>query len=413
MTDDGARPAVHDPRPRVAAIVTAYYPRSHADVIVSKLLADYTHPAPRDREGYDFPRAVRSMTEAPLPTDDQGRLKPIRVRVVSLFTDQVPGNDISREWSERAGVPIFPTVRGALTLEGERLAVDGVLIVGEHGDYPYNERGQHLYPRRRLFEEVVSVFRESGRAVPVFVDKHLGYAWGDAKWMVDTAREMGFPLLAGSSVPTAPVSWRRPRLELPLGVRVHRALVAAHGPFEAYGFHALEGLQYMIEGRAGGESGVAAVQVLSGEAMWQGAAAGQWDSDLLEAALAVSERRVPGDPRQLARDPAVFLLQYRDGLRAAVCLLNGVTSQRAFAAEVTLPGESRSRVVAMRFGEQGQEPYAHFAWLCEKIQDLVCTNRAPQPVERTLLTTGVLDRVMESRWRGGVLLETPELAIRY
>jgi hypothetical protein len=381
-------------------------------VIVSKLLADYTHPAPRNPATYDVHRAVKSLTEAPLPTDAMGRLRPIRVRVVSLYTDQVPQNDVSREWSERAGVPIFPTVRDARTRGSDRLAVDGVLIVGEHGDYPHNERGQQMYPRRRLYEEAVNVFRESGRAVPVFVDKHLGYAWADAKWMVDTSREMGFPLMAGSSVPTGPVFWRRPPLELPLGTRVHRALVAAQPPFEAYGFHALEGLQCMVERRLGGETGVAAVQVQTGDAMWRAIDEGGW-AGLLEAALGVSERRVPGDPRTLAKEPAVFLIEYRDGLRAAVCLLGGVTNQRAFAADVALPGRVDAETVATRFGEQGPEPYGHFAWLCEKIQDMICTGRAVQPVERTLLTTGILDRVMESRWRGNVRLETPELAVRY
>src|SRR5437867_4051593 len=159
-----------DSRPRVAAICTAYYPRSHADVIVSKLLADYTHPAPRDLGQFDFHRTVRGLTEAPLPTDALGRLKQPRVKVVSLYTDQVPANDISREWSQRSGVPIYPTIREALTLGGDTLAVDGVLIVGEHGDYPTNERGQKEYPRRRLFEEVIAVMRESNRFVPIFND---------------------------------------------------------------------------------------------------------------------------------------------------------------------------------------------------------------------------------------------------
>jgi hypothetical protein len=230
--------------------------------------------------------------------------------------------------------------------------------------------------------------------------------------MVDTAATLGFPLMAGSSVPTAPVSWRRPRVQLPLGSQIHRALVAAHPPFEAYGFHALEGLQCIVERRLDGESGVAAVQALTGEAMWQAVDEGGW-GDLLDSALGASERRVPGDPRTLAKEPAIFLVDYRDGLRAAVCLLGGVTSQRAFAADVTLPGAAQPERFAFRFGESGGEPYAHFAWLNEAIQDMICTGRAVQPIERTLLTTGVLDRVMESRWRGGIRLEFPELAISY
>ena len=51
--------------------------------------------------------------------------------------------------------------------------MDAVLIIGEHGAYPYNEYGQHLYPRYRFFKEVTRVFREDGRAVPVFNDKSV------------------------------------------------------------------------------------------------------------------------------------------------------------------------------------------------------------------------------------------------
>lgn len=427
-------------RPRVAAIVTSYYPRSHADVIVSKLLADYTHPAPRDLERYDFHRAVQNLTEAPLPVNEVGRLRPPRVRVVSLYTDQVPENDISREWAARANIPIFPTVREALTLGSDRLAVDGILIIGEHGDYPTTERGQKEYPRRRLFAAAIEVVRESGRPVPIFNDKHLSYAWTDAKWMYDTARALGVPLLAGSSISTVPVSWRDPALEVPLGAPLHGALAVGHGPIESYGFHTLEVLQCMVERRAGGETGVAAVQALAGPDVWQAGEAGRWDRELLNAALATLEQPLTQDPRQLAARPAVFLVQYRDGLQAAVCLLDGVVREWLFAARMTFPYPDRSpdrtagqgqgldsgrpapqgsgaspvsQVVATRFRSHNQEPYGHFAYLAEKIQDLICTGREPHPVERTLLTTGVLDRAMESLWRGGARLETPELALRY
>src|SRR5687767_9720211 len=121
-------------RPRVAAIVTEYRPRSHADVIVSKLLADYTHPAPRPPVELDFNDTARQLLELPLPLDEHSRLKAPRVEVVSMFTDQVPANDISREWAEKYNVPIFPTIREALTLGGSTLDVDGVVLIGEHGD---------------------------------------------------------------------------------------------------------------------------------------------------------------------------------------------------------------------------------------------------------------------------------------
>jgi len=405
-------------RPRVAAIVTEYRPRSHADVIISKLLADYTHPAPRPPVELDFHSTARQLTETPLPVDDQGRLRQPRVEVVSLYTDQVPANDISREWASRAGIPIYSTIREALTLGGDSLAVDGVVIIGEHGDYPINARGQQEYPRRRLFEGVLGVMRDSNRFVPIFNDKHLGYAWQDAKWMYDAAREHGFPLGAGSSITVCPVGWRYPAFEVPLGSHVHEAFTVGHGGLESYGFHTLEVLQCMVERRHGGETGVAAVQALSGQAVWDAAEAGRWDLALLDAALTTLEKPLSGDVRQIATDPVVYLLEYRDGLKAATAMLKGVSTNWIFAARLTPPTSSLQtpptpEVVATRFRAYDTEPFGHFAWLCEDIQNLICDRREPHPVERTLLTTGILDRLMESLSLGGVRLETPELNVRY
>src|SRR5688500_8138033 len=222
--------------PRVAAICTEYRPLSHADVLFTKLL-----------EGYDL-----FYTRV-----DPG------VKLVSMYTDQVPENDMSREMAARHGVPIFPTIREALTLGGDSLAVDGVILVGEHGDYPLNEKQQHLYPRKRFFEETVAVFRDSGRVVPVFSDKHLSWSWDEARWMYDTAQELGVPFMAGSSVPIGP---RWPPIQVPLGAVIEEALVVGHGPLESYGYHVLEGMQALIERRSAYESGVVAVQCLQGDA---------------------------------------------------------------------------------------------------------------------------------------------------
>ena len=48
-----------------------------------------------------------------------------------------------------------PTIAEALTLGGSKLAVDGVVLVGEHGNYPRNEKGQTKYPRYEFFKQIV------------------------------------------------------------------------------------------------------------------------------------------------------------------------------------------------------------------------------------------------------------------
>src|SRR5437016_6050230 len=86
-------------------------------------------------------------------------------------------------------------------------------------------KGQKLYPRRRFFEEVLKVFRASKHSVPVFNDKHLAYCWADAKWMYDQSQELGFPMMAGSSVP---VAWRRPALQPEVGIEWERAVAVGY-----------------------------------------------------------------------------------------------------------------------------------------------------------------------------------------
>lgn len=93
-----------------------------------------------------------------------------RIDVASVFIDQFPDGDLARQRAKRHNLKLFPTIAEALTLGGNQLAVDGVVIIGEHGNYPKNEKGQTLYPRYEWFKEVVKVFEASGRAVPVFND---------------------------------------------------------------------------------------------------------------------------------------------------------------------------------------------------------------------------------------------------
>src|SRR5688572_18659169 len=107
------------------------------------------------------------------------------VDLVSLYIDQFPESDLARPAAKRHGVPIYPTIAESLTLGTSKLAVDGVVIIGEHGKYPKNEKGQTLYPRYKFFKEIVNVFESSGRGVPVFNDKHLSTEWKECVEMVE------------------------------------------------------------------------------------------------------------------------------------------------------------------------------------------------------------------------------------
>ena len=174
--------------------------------------------------------------------------------VVAAYVDQHPEGDLSVKRSEEFGFPIFKTIAEAVRCGGDKLAVDAVLIIGEHGNYPNNEIGQKKYPRYEFFKQTTDVFRKDGRAVPVFNDKHLSWNFDWAKEMVATSRELGFGFCAGSSLP---VTWRMPSLDMPLGADVEEILCVAIGGLDSYDFHALEVIQCMAERRRGGESGTA------------------------------------------------------------------------------------------------------------------------------------------------------------
>jgi hypothetical protein len=335
--------------------------------------------------------------------------------VRGVAVDQTPDNDLSRGLAREFGFR-WSRNPAEVLLDGSKLAVDGVLLIAEHGNYPRNEKAQILYPRYEMFQQVIEAFRTAGRAVPVFCDKHLSYSWTKARQMYDWANELQVPLMAGSNVP---VTWRRPELELPLNAPLDEAVVAAFGPNEVYGLHALEALQCMVERRSGGETGVKAVTYLTGRDVWKAGDSGQWSWDLLEAALSRSESICPGDVRRNAGSapiqtfpqipPIAFMVEYRDGFRGTVLLLNGHVQDFTFAAR--LKGEVKP--ASCMFHVPPPPGSRSFDALVMNIEKMLDTGRPPYPVERTLLTTGALDALMTSNQRGGLRVETPELEIRY
>ena len=340
--------------------------------------------------------------------------------VVSLYVDQKPKGDQSQSRAKEFGFQVYPGVQEALRCGGDKLAVDGVLLIIEHGDYPRNKKGQVLYPRYELFQQVVDVFEQDGRAVPVFNDKHLSYDTSKAKKMVAASKRLGFPMLAGSSLP---VTWRIPAVEFPLDCVIEEALMVGVGSSDASDYHALEAMQCMVERRRGGESGVKSVQLIQGDAVWKAGEDGRWSKRLLEAALSRSNKLL-GDtlidarPQDLAnngqlakivKEPAAYFIEHSDGLQATLLMLNGAVQDQTFAAR--LQGLPQPQAILFQLPPTPNVAYS--ACLAEKIEEMIETGQAPYPVERTLIVSGILDHCLESKVQGNRKLDTPELQIRY
>lgn len=358
----------------VAAVITVYFQGSHADVLLTKILEGWKHDG------------------GPGPA----------LKLESIYIDQPEGSEFGLELLKKHNIPIFHTIEEALTVGGTRIPVDGVLSIGEHGNYPINEYEQQLYPRRRFFEEITNAFRKYNKVVPVFNDKHISTVWDDAKWMYDRAVELQVPFMAGSSLP---VSYRTNPLELPLGSDIHSAVGIGYSGLDIYGFHALECFQAIVERRRGAERGVRSVRCVAGPAVWKTVDDGWVDAEVMDAVYSA----VPHAKGNIREDDGAVLFQfeYVDGFRGSLFML---PSAMLSGVAVRLRGQAP---LATAFEERTEPRYPHFAWLLKAIESMVHKGRPEWPVERTLLTGGILDRALRSKHAGGRLMETPELAISY
>lgn len=389
-------------RPRIAALVTDYRHKTHGQGIVDRFL-----------DGYGW----------------EGRHYRPQVDIVSLYVAQKPNGDLSGEREKRhSALKVYPTIAEALTRGTGRLDVDGVLLIAEQGRYPRNEKGQRLYPRFEFFEQTVEVFRRHGRAVPMFVDKHLSWNWKWARTMVETSRTLNFPLMAGSSLP---VTRRLPAVEVPMGADVKEAVCVGYGGVDSYDFHGLEAIQCLVERRRGGETGVATVQALRGEGVWKALKSGSWNSggcdlELFEACLCRSFTLTSPRPGYghvlpqlgqlpaLVPDPLMYRIEYTDGLKTTLLMLSRLVID--FTVAVRLGGESKPLSTQMILPglSPGQTLPDFFNPLVHHVETMFLTSKAAYPVERTLLTTGILATAIDSLNQGRKPIETPELrTLRY
>src|SRR6202142_847229 len=268
-------------RPRIACCVSFWgAPGSHADWIICKLM-----------DGYWW----------------QGAHTSSRVDVVSAYIHQFDTSELGQKVCKAKNVPIYKTVGEAVTLGGKELAVDGVVIVGEHGNYPTDLKGHWLLPRWWIYQQVIRVFEQSKRSVPVFNDKHLSYNWDDAKWMFDKSRELSFPLTGGSSIPTY---FRKPEIELAINTPIKNSIVVGGAADEGAIFHCVDVLQAFVDRRKGGETGVRSGQSIRGAEMWNWVERTTWASNLLEAVRKNFDLKQ--EHFQQGRRPNLCIVEYND-----------------------------------------------------------------------------------------------------
>ncbi len=380
-------------RPKVAFLGTVVKTHSHAQHFLDRHTLGYTW-----KGGWQKPR----------------------VKVESVFIDQFPDDDLARGRVKRHGLRLYPTIEEALTCGGQKLAVDGVIIIAEHGDYPANEKGQRLYPRYEWFKKVVNVFEQSGRSVPVFNDKHLSTDWQQCVEMVADSKRLDFAFLAGSSLP---VTRRMPAIDMPYGAPLTESVCVAYGGVDSYDIHALETAQCMSERRGGGEKGVKQVLALRGDNLWNRL----WKNDcevtrrLIVSALNRSHNLpvmtgFPTDPtsmewlQQTMPDTTGYLIEHNDGLRTTM-LLTGIRDFNY--AGMLRDGSIVSCQMYLPMPNRGSTTADFFNPLTRHIETTIIDRKAPYPVERTLLTSGMVIAGVDSLFAGEKPLATPHLGIKY
>jgi hypothetical protein len=328
-------------------------------------------------------------------------------------------SDLSKARSQQFGFRLCRDIPEALRCGGDRIAVDAVLAIVEQDDYPSNDKGQILLPTYDFFQQCVQVFEEEGHALPYFNHKQLSFSFEQAQSMVKTANRLRFPLLAGSSLP---LTWRLPAVDIPLGAQVQEAVMVCAGKYDGMDFDALEAMQCMLERRKGAETGVKAVQLLEGDDVWAAGNAGRWSRDLLSSALSRSDTPMgltvldgrtqdlvaSGVLPQLVKDPAAYCIEYNDGTRATLLMLNGAIMDFNIAARVAGHG-----LVSTQFFLPPPPNETYSACLAAKVEQMFESRTAAWPVERTLLTSGLLEACLTSRHRLNQRLETPHLRINY
>ncbi|MBT5020122.1 MAG: hypothetical protein HON04_15420 [Planctomicrobium sp.] len=381
-------------KPRIAFLGTVVKKHSHAQHFLDRMTLGYTW---------------------------NGRWQDPRVDVAGVYIDQFPEDDLGKQRVKKHNLTLYSSIADALTLGTDKLAVDGVVLIGEHGDYPTNDLGQKLYPRYKWFKEIVEIFEDSKRSVPIFNDKHLSTSWSECKEMVADSKRLDFPFLAGSSLP---VTRRFPAIDMPWNADLQESVCVAYGGVDSYDFHALETAQCMSERRAGGEKGISSVHALKGPQLWQHL--DQADREMTRRLLVSAMTRSHNLPveggfptgkvtydwiKESLPETLAYFIEHNDGFRTTIFL----TSIRDFnyAGYLRDKKEIVSCQMYLPMPNRGSTTADFFNPLTRHIEETIIHRKSPYPPERTLLTSGMVIGGVKSLHAGQTLIETPEMNVSY
>lgn len=370
---------------------------------------------------------LQAQPQSPSPTQPASSTgkRPVNERwepIAPASEDRGLSRDLSDARAQQFGFRLCRNIPEALRCGGDRIAVDAVLtIVEQCEEYPYsiNDKGQVLLPRYDFFQQCVQVFETEKRSVPYFNHKQLSFSFDEAQEMVKTAERLKFPLMSGSSMS---VTWRLPDVDVPFGARVEEAVMVGFGNYDGMDFDALEAMQAMLERRKGGETGVKAVHLLQGDDVWAAMQTGRWSKELLVSALSRSDTPMgltlldgrnqelvsSGALPQLVKDPSAYCVEYVDGTKATLLILNGAI--RDYNIATRLEG---GEIISTQFLMPVAPNQGYSACLAGKIDAMYQKRITQTPIKRALLVSGMLEACLNSRHRLNQRLETAHLDMNY
>lgn len=365
-------------RKKVAVIVTEYWDISHADVFITKMMEGFAVNGVR----------YRSTLE-----------------IASMYVDQFPERDISRGLAAKHGIPMFDSIEETLKCGGSTFQLDGIIIIGEHGEYGKNEYGQIMFPRKLFFEKCLNVMLEANRIVPVFSDKGFAIVREDIEWVYAQVKKYKIPFMSSSSIPFA---FQHPHPQtIPSGAPLHRMFGFIYGDLERYSYHTIEMLQSVAERRAYGESGVEAVTAYEGERAISLLFSKGWNMLYRSLAGYANVTDVDTFPYTLTR-PIFVEVRYADGLRGGMLFADKEINQFISAYQIY----ENEPPFCTQFHCQWQKPYVHSAIFVLEIERFIHSARPSFPIERSLITTGVTDAIMKSV-HDKMEIKTPHLLVNY